>query len=410
MEFKNNITALIIGSATLLILLISSDPILFSDSTRYLKGSIKDPPLYSSIIFIMQSVFKSLNSIVILQTFFVSFSIYYFTKTLERIFKLDLLTTIITAFFLFLPFIEFYRNILTEPLSYGFSLLFVSFALQLIYNFNYRNTFYFSILVVALLLIRNQFIFLYPVLLLFYIGIFFLNRSKQITVVLLISFFSIFLVHNSLIAMNKNLNDNKIKRNNVLKNDSGFYYYVYIDSIYISDLKDSRLFKKQRLNETIDKILKEIDKKKASMKYYNGRGHFGSSFSIIRDTSTKFLVDLAIQENTSVIKIKREITIKLIKKNFSSYLKLIFKKFYDTTWLFIFLPFFIGLASLISFVKNISRFSFFILFLSIFTISNHSIVYLFGRVQPRYLIYSDFILLIFIFITFTILLQKKITH
>ena len=262
MEFKNNITALIIGSATLLILLISSDPILFSDSTRYLKGSIKDPPLYSSIIFIMQSVFKSLNSIVILQTFFVSFSIYYFTKTLERIFKLDLLTTIITAFFLFLPFIEFYRNILTEPLSYGFSLLFVSFALQLIYNFNYRNTFYFSILVVALLLIRNQFIFLYPVLLLFYIGIFFLNRSKQITVVLLISFFSIFLVHNSLIAMNKNLNDNKIKRNNVLKNDSGFYYYVYIDSIYISDLKDSRLFKKQRLNETIDKILKEIDKKK----------------------------------------------------------------------------------------------------------------------------------------------------
>ena len=37
----------------------------------------------------------------------------------------------------------------------------------------------------------------------------------------------------------------------------------------------------------------------------------------------------------------------------------------------------------------------------------NSVVYLFGRVQPRYLIYSDFMLLIFIFIIISNFLQKK---
>ena len=87
MEFKNNITTILIALGTQLILLYSSDPILFTDSSRYLRGSIKDPPFYSTIILIMNFIFKSLNSVVILQTFFVGFSIYYFTKTLKKIFK-----------------------------------------------------------------------------------------------------------------------------------------------------------------------------------------------------------------------------------------------------------------------------------------------------------------------------------
>lgn len=407
MEFKNNLTAILILSGTILILLFSSDPILFSDSNRYLSGSIKDPPLYSSIIFMMQSVFKSLSSIVILQTCFVGFGIYYFTKTIEKKFKLDKFTTTITALFLFLPFIEFYRNILTEPLGYGLSLLFVSFASKLIENFNNRNIFYFSIFVILLLLTRNQFIFLYPLILLFYLGIFFLNKSKKIIFTLLISFLCIFFIHNAFISLNNYLKKNDIKLNDVLSNDSGIYYYLYIDAIYISDVNDSKLIKNQKLSETINKILNQVDNKKASKIYYDGRGHFGSSFSIIRDISKKFLVDFSIKENTSVIEIKKEIAIELIKKNFTSYMKLVFKKLYDSTWLFVFLPFFMAFSSLTKFIKYRSYLPLFILFLSTYTLGNHSVVYLFGRVQPRYLVYTDFILLIFIFIIFTILFQKK---
>ena len=145
------------------------------------------------------------------------------------------------------------------------------------------------------------------------------------------------------------------------------------------------------------------------MEHYNGRGHFGSSFQILKDLSNFFLYNLAIKKNTTVIDLKKKIAIKLIKKNYKRYIKHLFKKFYDSTWLFLFLPLFIMLAAFPNFLKQKSNFSLFVLFLSAFTLANHSIVYLFGRVQPRYLIYTDFILLIFIFIFFYIFLQKKIT-
>ena len=129
----------------------------------------------------------------------------------------------------------------------------------------------------------------------------------------------------------------------------------------------------------------------------------------IRDISNPLLLELAAQKKTGLSKLKREISITLISANFGKYLKLIFKKFYDSTWLFVFIPFFMLLAGFIGFLNNKSKFSLVIIFLSIFTLSNHSVVYLFGRVQPRYLIYTDFILLVFILILFSVFLKKKNT-
>ena len=60
-----------------------------------------------------------------------------------------------------------------------------------------------------------------------------------------------------------------------------------------------------------------------------------------------------------------------------------------------------------NFIKYKSKDSLLILFLSTFALANHSVVYLFGRVQPRYLIYTDFVILVFIFITFIIFLKKQ---
>jgi hypothetical protein len=65
------------------------------------------------------------------------------------------------------------------------------------------------------------------------------------------------------------------------------------------------------------------------------------------------------------------------------------------------------LAGLIGILRYKSSFSLLVIFLSTFALANHSTVYLFGRVQPRYFIYTDFILLIFIFITFAVLIDYK---
>ena len=49
-----------------------------------------------------------------------------------------------------------------------------------------------------------------------------------------------------------------------------------------------------------------MDKRKALVKYYNGRGHFGLSFAEIRDYAEPTLLYLAAQENTSVTNLKKK--------------------------------------------------------------------------------------------------------
>jgi hypothetical protein len=389
------------------LLFYSSDPVLYSDSARYLKGSLSDPPLYSNIIEMMLLAFRTLNSVIILQTLFIGYGIVYFTKTISKYFDLNVLAKVIVAISLFLPALKFYNNLLTEALSYAFSLLFVSFVLKLIYNFSIRNLVWTSIFVVSLLLMRNQFIFLYPLILLLYLSILSISRSKKKLKLLAISFVIIIFVHNSLVSLNKYRKTVSLENKTLLQNESGIFNYIYIDAIYISSTQDIELFKDEKLKKTFAKIIQEIDGQKSLIEYYNGRGHFGISYAIIIDKSNLLLKDLAIQKKTKVINLKKEISIKLIKANFKKYLTFLFKKFYDSAWIFIFIPFFILLAALISFLKKKTNLTLFLIFLSTFALSNHFIIYLFGRIQPRYFIYTDFILVIFIFVIFSMFLKKS---
>ena len=49
-RIKNYTVEVLIVVCVLLILLHSSDAIIYPDSIRYLKGNLFDPPLYSSVI------------------------------------------------------------------------------------------------------------------------------------------------------------------------------------------------------------------------------------------------------------------------------------------------------------------------------------------------------------------------
>ncbi len=408
MRIKKYITEILISILLLVLLFYSSDPIFYSDTQRYLKGTSYDPPLYFIIISIMQLMFSTLNSLIILQTFLIGLSIIFFTNTISKYFDLNKTIKTIVALFLFLPILEFYNHLLTEPLSYAFSLFFVSLVIRLIYDFNILNLFWNSFFVIVLLLMRNQFVFLYPVILFFYLGIFFINKSKKKLFLLTISFISIIFIHSSLISLNKYSKQNLLENETTYVVGSGAFNFIYVDAIYISTIKDLKLFKDNDIKKTLTKIFQGTGGERLNLEYYNGRGHFGYSFSFISNLSDSLLSDLALQKNTTVINLKKEISIKLIKKNLKKYIKLLFKKFYDSSWLFVFLPFFMLLATIPVFFKKKTNLSFFIVFLSIFTLSNHSIIYLFGRVQPRYFIYSDFILLIFVFVFFYMFLQKKI--
>ena len=64
-RIKNNLSEIITAAGVLLLLLYSSDPIMKGDAFRYLYGNLIDPPMYSLIISIMQSLFATLNSVIV---------------------------------------------------------------------------------------------------------------------------------------------------------------------------------------------------------------------------------------------------------------------------------------------------------------------------------------------------------
>lgn len=418
MNIKNNLMEIIILIGVSALLFYSSNPIERPDTARYLSASLLDPPMYSTIINILQKIFGTLKSVIVFQTLLIGLGIIYFTRTVSNIFNLNNKMKILVSVLLFIPILQFYNNLLTEPLGYALSLLFVSSSIKLIYSFNNKNLILSSIFAVSLLLTRNQFMFLYPVILILFLGIFILHNSKKkLSKWLISSFIVIFLIHNSIVFLNTYMNQDSIEEDYVLSknnnwrdsltyNSMGPSYFVFIDAIYISSTKDVKLFENKNLQKILIKIFDEMNNRQSLVKYYDGRGHFAKSFSDIRDYSNPLLLELASEKNTSLSKLKREISIILISANFGKYIKQIFKKFYDTNWLFVFIPLFMLIAALINFLKDKSPHSLLLIFISTFTLANHSVVYLFGRIQPRYLIYSDFILLIFIFILFSVFLQN----
>lgn len=419
MIIKKILKKLIFFNGVFFLIFDSLNPQIYSDSSRYLTGSLLDPPMYSTIIFTMNSLFGSLKSVIFLQALLIGFAITYFVKTISKIINLTYLEKFFVSLIIFLPAIEFYNDLLTEGISYSFSLFFVSFVIRLIYRFNYKNVLLTVVASCALLLTRNQFLFIYPLIFFIFLGVFILQKKIKTLKILLSSFIIILVVHNFFIFVNTYLNQDKINKqyignlnNNNNLTDSLTYttlgpsYFIYIDAIYVSNPDDAKFFKNIKIRNTVEKILKEIDDRKLSFKYYDGRGHFGKSLVNIRDYSNPLLLKLALEENISISSLKREIATKLILKNFKKYIYQIFKKVYDTTWLFVLIPINLLLISLIMFIKKNDSFSLMLVSISLFVLANHSVVYLFGRVQPRYFIYSDFIFLVMIFILFSTIFKK----
>ena len=204
----------------------------------------------------MQIIFGSLNSIVVLQTLSIGFGIIYFVRTVSSQFDLDIVTKFLSLF-LFLPVLQFYRYLLTEPISYAFSLFFVSFVIKLIYNFNYKNLIWISIFTTVMLLTRNQFLFIYPVILILYLGIFILQNSRKTFSLLMISFLFIVFSHNSLIKLNKYIAKGSLTSEEQL--GKSVFFFTFMDAIYISEVDDVKLFKNKNIKKTLAIILYEMD-------------------------------------------------------------------------------------------------------------------------------------------------------
>ena len=118
------------------LLIYSSEPVIYPDSSRIINGSLRDPPLYYNLIKIITLIFGNLNFVVIFQTIIIGLGINNLIIYLDKYFNLESYSKIILTLFLLLPVVTFYNHILTEPLGYGLSLILFSFVLKLIYEYS----------------------------------------------------------------------------------------------------------------------------------------------------------------------------------------------------------------------------------------------------------------------------------
>ena len=110
---------------------------------------------------------------------------------------------------------------------------------------------------------------------------------------------------------------NFFKEKVIFKNQekNGPFNYV-IDAIYISTIEDAELLEDDKIKNTTIQIFEKMHNEKSLQEYYNGRGHFGLSFAMIRDYSNLSLNELALNLNVSIYDLKKEISLTLLSKIF----------------------------------------------------------------------------------------------
>ena len=65
-----------------------------------------------------------------------------------------------------------------------------------------------------------------------------------------------------MLSLNEYIAKSSSKNTNITIDTKGVFFFIYIDSIYISSEKDAESFKNKNISETVGVIIKEIEDKK----------------------------------------------------------------------------------------------------------------------------------------------------
>ena len=83
------------------------------------------------------------------------------------------------------------------------------------------------------------------------------------------------------------------------------YFILFLLMLFISHLlKMSNYLQIRNYKKNISQNIEKINNRKALIKHYETKGHFGSSFATIRDNASKPLEELSLKKNIPVIESK----------------------------------------------------------------------------------------------------------
>ena len=134
------------------------------DSMGYIEAAPIRSSGYSLIVLLFQKLFHgfALKALHIFQVSFLFLSIQYFLRFLKNYFQITDLMVCLISLLVYFYMYRFGNIIGSEPIAYALFLYVVKFLLEFLFNKKFKSFLIFCILLSALVLVRAQFYFFYP--------------------------------------------------------------------------------------------------------------------------------------------------------------------------------------------------------------------------------------------------------
>lgn len=381
--------------------------------TRDTSGYIETEPIrsagYSSLIIFFQFIFEKqfLFIIFLVQLAILLFSIYYFLSFIKKRFQLTSFVVFLISIIFYFYYYRYGGNISTEPLSYAFFLLFIKFLLEAILESKEKSLLISYGLLIVLVLIRGQFYFLYPVVIVVLLFLFFKNHEWKFLLKYLSYFIIIIIISNLLDKTYHYIRHDKF----VGTPFTGLQ--LVSDALYVSKLSDSIAFDGVN-KEMYIKIYQKITDQGLTLESLNKKSpseiifHYNHAYNEISHRNAKVVVGSYFENSEDINYWKKidettiEMSKKLISKNPIKFLKLYVYDILRNGFLSnVFLIFFvIVLIYSMSFIYKSpnSELYVFLVLASLMVIFNYLLVALVEPILDRYSFYSSIIYFTSLFI------------
>lgn len=380
--------------------------IYYPDSYAFLEAYFNRSPLYVTFLKGITTIFGDSFELplILIQYLFIVWSISTLMKTIRQQFSPSLIVYILIMLMIISPCVHWHftaNKILSEALAYPLLLLILTYVFKAFVKLDLKYINLIFPILALLILTRGQFLAFIPVVLLVVGYIFFKNRNFKKTIqsvflIVLIPFFTSFAekAYNKLVF-------------GYYVNNAMNYVHLFSANIYVSDAEDVKLFKDEEqivYFNTVYKSLEdaELTKNWALKNEKDEQEVFQNNFVEINNRRVHEL-GLSLfeakgynlyEQNIKLNELCKQMYMPLLKDNFKSRIKLLYKNFKTTFGgaKHVILMFVLLVIALFMTLKHDSALFKFIALGTLLMFANNTIIAVAVHPTKRYFFYFDWLL------------------
>lgn len=417
---KASLIAISVTYCILFLFLLIQDMGLQPDSCSYIDNYITRAPIYPLFIDFCQWIAGEyyLTAILLIQLIFGFYSIITFCLFVQKSFKMPFWASYILSLVLFTPYfpnnLVIGNYVLSEGLAYPLFLIVSRYLFRSVILKSTRDAITYFILSIPLILIRGQFLFLYPVSILLLIYLFVNAQSGKKRVILLTVIFIVCVITTDISERCYN----HVEHSRFVKAPfTGIQ--LLTPALFISDETDKELFTDVTERQLFENWFGEMKENKANINHPEEEGqstiqHFYNVYNticwkIVAPSMNQ--APLAKTENKDIWinfdGISKSMAISLIKANLKDYIVLniencsmgisqLFGSLISTFFLALLLCYILIISFILTFCKYNNPVFCFVFFIIIMHLANLSAVSLVEPILVRYAFYTNVLIKVII--------------